>query len=172
MVLVLLILTYNLAKTNLTFIGMRHYPGANNTSTPYWGIQFHQPVGSINILQNMLNFYYINTNGCQNIAGDIQTTFANTSKINYIEFEYIEYDQNGYFDGSRTSTNIYGNISIFGDKYDLAWIIIARYPNITGEAKSLKNLKKLYSFNFSQSGCTGSKTDLWNDGDNIRYFYI
>ena len=107
------------------------------------------------------------------MTGNINQIFNQSYKLYWIEFEYLKYDDSsGHYNGNYTSTDISGNINAFADKYDLEYLLIARYPNITGQVKDLKNLKKIYAINLAACSCTGSKTDLWNQGANITIFYV
>lgn len=114
---------------------------------------------------------------CNNITGNIETMLANHPGKGLLEFclaFLYFYPQNvgGYFDTSIRSTNISGNINIFSDKYDLSYTLIERYTYINGQLKDLKNLKKIWYVDFAWCNVTGSKTDLYNNGANIRYFDV
>ena len=109
------------------------------------------------------------------LTGNIEVAFGNHSgkNLTYVRFVYCD---TGYWglnpnvmhpDGKLT-----GNISIFAGKYDLELIQIECYPNISGEVKSLKNLKKLTYYRSSYTEVTGSKTDLYNEGVNITGFAV
>ena len=113
---------------------------------------------------NIAIFAYVNET-----TGNIEIMFNNTYKITYIDFVYCKW-RNGNDDYTIKSTNIGG--SVFSNKYDLRILEIASYTSINGEIKDLKNLKKLYIVSLSSSACTGSKTDLYNNGANITGFYI
>ena len=107
-------------------------------------------------------------------TGDISIAFANWYKIIYIYMAFRGYSAtSAYGDSWETdTTRLFGNISVFSDKYDLQLLGLEYHANINGEVKSLKNLKKLIDVNFDHCSCTGSKTDLYNQGANIRDFYV
>ena len=128
--------------------------------------------GSINIFQNMLKLNFIAFWACNGITGNIETAFTPHSGkgLVYITINYSYWT--GTVNSGRTSTNVSGDISIFGSKYDLERVDLFLYTPIYGEVKSLKNLKKLWYCCIDHCNCTGSKTDLWNGGINIRYFSV
>ena len=178
--LIVFILIYNFAKTNLTSIGL--YPNSSifpnsselyNGRSKYWFVT-HKVNGSINWLNNCINLHDALFASCNIVTGDISIAFANTYKFYDLEMQpgydgsasTVEYYQNTY------GHNIYGNISVFADKYDAFRIYFQYRTDIVGELKSLKNLKKLYTCYFLNCSVTGSKTDLWNNGANVYYFAI
>ena len=127
--------------------------------------------GSINSLQYMLKLNMVVLLACTSLTGSIETAFTNCNKLNQIKFGYREW-QNGTDTFSNRSTNISGNINVFADKYDMEHIMINLYSSVNGDIKNLKNLKKLWYCHLWKCSCTGSKTDLWNDGANIKIFYV
>ena len=106
-----------------------------------------------------------------NITGDIDIIFANMNKIYWTQLVYVKFE-NGDNRWAYKSTEITGDISVFGDKYDLEWLQIYAYTNVYGQVKDLKNLKKIYYVGFYNCNCTGSKTDLYNGGVNVTNFLI
>ena len=158
---------------NLTELRIHKYPGDKRQ---YWGIQWHQIGGSINTFANHIKIRYIDIDTCNDVIGNISIVFANLYKILAIEIGYLDYypndGSNRYYDGSRTSTNVSGNICVFGNKYDIESIAVRCYVNVNGEIKSLKNLKKLYFCYFLNCSVTGAKTDLYNNGANVTRFII
>ena len=94
----------------------------------------------------------------------------NWSKLTSILLRYTKWYNNA--DYWQLSDRIYGNISVFANKYNLRQILFTWYKNISGEVKSLKNLKKLYYLQIDRGQITGSKTDLYNQGANLGYFSI
>ena len=64
---------------------MDKWPGTNRT---YWGIQWHQPTGSFNVLSNRINISVLRFNDCSNVTGDLET-FTNWYKLYYLYLEYI-----------------------------------------------------------------------------------
>ena len=129
-------------------------------------------IGSINSFQNMIKLKSIMASCTRMLTGDISIAFNNNYKIYYTYFEYVSTGYNGIAPNDSPSTNISGNISVFADKYDFEILVFSGYSNIVGELKLLKNLKKLYQLYLRNTGCTGSKTDLWNNGANVYYFSI
>ena len=156
--------------TNLTSILLYKYADSTNNT---WGIQYKKVNGSINTLSNhnkIVSFWLP-----YDVTGNIQTTCVNMNKLTRFTAMYIYYYPQGSgssWDTSRRSTDITGNISIFGNKYDLRILQFERYSTINGEIKDLKNLKKLYVVDFLHCSVTGSKTDLWNQGANVTTFRI
>lgn len=121
----------------------------------------------------MIKLKYVTIDCCNGVIGNIATAYTNHSGkgLWYIAHTYTKWTgtQN---DWHATSNNVSGNISVFSNKYDIEDISIQRYSNITGEVKSLKNLKKLRQFICLITSITGSKTDLYNNGANCSYFSI
>lgn len=146
---------------------MRNSVGPSN-------LNFIGSIDTLNLLTKITNFY---CGYCENITGDIETTCVNWSRLYYIQMMFARWSSSSNWysthniDGSG-SDKIYGNISVFTDKYDLKWIQIMRYSNIIGEVKDLKNLKKLTYFNLDECGCTGSQADLYNNGANLTTFRV
>ena len=108
------------------------------------------------------------------VSGDISIAFANMNKSAQIYMSFRGYSvTDPYGDSWETdTTRLFGNISVFSDKYDLQVLGFDYRANINGEIKSLKNLKKLYIVNFDHGSVTGTKADLYNNGANIIDFYV
>ena len=173
-VLISLILLYNPTKTNLTSINLRKYPGGKYPESTH---QFYYINGSVNFIQNHTHLYYISLGANPNISGNIEIMFNNHSGkgLWYILYDYLKWNHtNGsyLYGSSYKSTDFAGNINIFANKYDIEWIQIEQCSLITGEVKSLKNLKKFRVCYLGGCSCTGSKTDLWNQGANITWFGV
>ena len=122
--------------------------------------------GSINIFNNHIKLRSFSGLGLKNITGDFSMMIVNMNKLGYFDLGYDYGYVNNY------STLIYGSINAFSDKYNMTLIRVYRYPNITGEVKNLKNLKKLYCLWLTGTQVTGFKADLYNNGANIIVFYI
>lgn len=105
------------------------------------------------------------------ITGNINNAFINTNKFINLEL-YFMYWSGQWNNPDISSGDITGSINVFNNKYDMQAIRISSYSNVNGYIKDLKNLKKLYYVNFYNTGITGSKTDLWNQGANIESFTI
>lgn len=131
-------------------------------------------IDTLSVCSKMISFYIFSTY----IDGNIETCFANMSKMYEISipcaFYTPSHPNTGKPDWLTTVSSdlVSGNINVLGDKYDLKTIEFQRHKNIAGEAKSLKNLKKLWHADFRYSSCTGSKTDLYNNGANVYDFRI
>ena len=108
------------------------------------------------------------------ITGNINIACANWYKLASIRTNGVGYNSSDSYgrDLWVQSTRISGDISVFGDKYDLKETAAPYYSTIVGELKSLKNLKKLYICYFPISGVTGSKADLYNGGVNVTTFSV
>ena len=170
MVLMLLAFTYNLIKTNLTFIGMGNTIN-DLRSTNGLADARDRIVGSISSFNGLVNITYFENTYCWNTVGDIGIAFANMYKLNQIWIMYAYHTGNNVYI-STSSDKIYGDITVFGDKYNMTYLRIYRYINVNGQLKDLKNLKKIYAVQLSDCSCTGSQTDLYNNGANIRLFNI
>ena len=178
--LILLAFTYNPTRrasrraTNLISIGL--YKLANDYSetlreiVPYWEFM----IGSINIFQNMLKLNNIDLLACNGVTGNIEIACVNLGKLSYIGLSCATYNstRNVYGHDIHKSTNVSGNIFVFGDKYDLQSIQILSYTNVYGQVKDMKNLKKIRICQLYGSNCTGSKTDLYNQGANVTHFRV
>lgn len=159
---------YNLTKTNLTWIRVTA-PDANNSSQQ--SILYDYVIniyGNIQIFKNHIALTYFNLWGLKNITGDIGIIFANWYKIMHIEIQ----GSWGFDSVDTTGTTITGNISILSDKYDSSVIGLTGRKGVNGEVKSLKNLKKIWYLALNLTSCTGSKTDLYNQGANVTTFRI
>ena len=174
MVLIFLLFTYNPVNTNLTYLGITKY-----AAYAKYGVRYAiaptkiNTIGSIDSLIPYIKISYISTWGCY-ITGNISTAFVNSYKSYAIYISYDKYVAGDPYGGDTadTSTNITGNISVFSDKYDLKAVQLECYSQISGQIKDLKNLKKLNICDFWGGNCTGSKTDLWNQGANVTTFYV
>lgn len=110
-------------------------------------------------------------NGNSELTGNLENMCASIYKLQELDIVHpIVYSNT--WNSDNYDYNIAGDISVFSAKYNLMKLQIYPYPNITGEIKSLKNLKKLYYLILSRSSVTGSKSDLYNSGANISTFYI
>ena len=159
-----LALLYNPTKTNLTYIGI-HKNGSGTIGPTRELIR-----GSIHTCANYSKLMNFNMQYCNSMTGDIAIAFANCYKLDAILINHASFI-NGTSIGD-TSDKIYGDIAVFADKYNAEFIASVRWSGIYGEAKSLKNLKKLSWFEFRSCNVTGSKTDLYNGGVNITEFDI
>lgn len=128
--------------------------------------------GSLNILQNMHKLTCLSFVYNINIVGNIEITFVNANKLYSFDYISLHWSINNNRIEVVDNQNILGNISIFANKYDMEYLRITRCPNIIGQVKNLANLKKLYYCELSRCNCTGSKTDLYNNGANVTGFYI
>lgn len=159
---------------NLTHIGVYKYAAyVPNSVRKAIAPTRVSTIGSINVFYNLSNLKMLETMFLASITGNIETAFANTYKLYGIQMSGLGYDPNSdYGDLNVNSTNISGNISVFGNKYNLEYIQIELYTNVNGQIKDMKNLKKLYWVKFLYCSVTGSKTDLWNQGANITSFNV
>ena len=128
--------------------------------------------GSINSLSNCLKLVVFTPYTRNSITGNIEIAFANSDRLIYIRFAYVTVGTTTLLSGDSPSTNISGNISVFSNKYNLEGIQINHYSNIYGHVNTLKNLKKLNSIYLEACSCTGSQTDLYNQGANITHFGV
>ena len=154
---------------NLTYIGFNYWSSSGANVVPY----ALRMGGSLNWLSNCTKLCVFTTwpnldNLGTYLSGNIETMFNNHSGKGLINI-IIETSSDGR---NYHSKYITGDISVFADKYDLEILMFPRHPNIIGEIKSLKNLKKLNICDFHNCNCTGSKTDLYNQGVNITRFYV
>ena len=126
--------------------------------------------GSVNFIQNIPKIFRVSFIYDTSITCNIEVAFANAYNLFGVGFSaaYSHYD----YVTPTTSTNVYGNISVFGDKYNIGSIELDYYGNINGKLSDLKNLKKLYSFICRYSALSGVKTDLYNNGANVTTFYV
>ena len=127
-------------------------------------------IGQVGTAISNYNIRKIELYHCNNVTCAIDSELVNYNRLKVLTFHYLKWD--GTKNVAGPSTNISGNISALGNKYDLEFIQIVRYSTIYGEVKSLKNLKKLYSLEINACNCTGCKSDLYNEGVNIVTFAI
>ena len=167
MVLFVLILGYNFTYIEITMptvADLSNYPGIKPYAT--------KRSGNINLLQNLIHLYYFSLynslSADSSLHGDIGIVFINMQRLTHI------WITGAYVYGNVDSAGITvtGNISVFGNKYNLKYIQFTGCKGIYGEVKSLKNLKKFYACRLDYCSCTGSKTDLYNSGANITIFSV
>ena len=103
------------------------------------------------------------------VIGSIEVSCANMNKLSSITIRGTK--SHVQIIGTDTET-ICGNISVFGNKYDMQGITLPGWKSIVGEVKNLKNLKKLWRLWLDNTSCTGSKTDLYNNGAICTDFRI
>ena len=169
------IFSYNPTKTNLTYIGMSKYAKYGEQYGTRYQIAYTREttIGSINSLSNLIHMIDFETWGICATTGNINTAFNNMNKlyvINCLSYHYNPNNSNG--DGFVMDNTTSGNINVLSNKYNLEYLGFERYPNVTGEIKSLKNLKKFSRCYLGGCSCTGAKTDLYNNGANITGFEL
>ena len=149
------------------------YSGINVANTAQRESIIFKNTGYISQLTNLTKLITIDLGGCNALSGNFEIMYINMSKLTYVNNQMYYYSSTDRAPNNWSSNKIfYGDISVFGDKYDLELLGFAWRNHISGELKSLKNLKKLYYLALDSSMCTGSKTDLYNGGANVSHFAI
>lgn len=75
-------------------------------------------IGSINALSNLVKLTQYYADYIQNITGDINIACINWSKLRAIYLGYVPYI-NGANNLSARGDGVYGDIAVFGNKYDI-----------------------------------------------------
>ena len=128
--------------------------------------------GNIDLLRNLVKLQEIEIWGNKNtVNGSIETFVSNHSGKRLWQITIVWMDSDYAYRG-MIDNGIYGDISVFANYYDMGKLQISGYSTITGELKSLKNLKKIYYVFLRRCSCTGSKADLYNNGANISTFSV
>lgn len=128
-------------------------------------------VGSIDTLTGLHKLIRLSCQYNNGTTGNVETAFTNINKLVIIANQYVKWTGSSN-DWGATTTNINGNIRVFGNKYNLERILLYNRVNINGDLKSLKNLKKLYYVDLVYCDIIGTKTDLYNQGANITHFDV
>ena len=166
MELIFLPFPYNPTKTNLTNVGIK-ISGDKQTIMSLANAD-NRLILNINAFSGMSHMKNLDIGDHSKISGSISICFANMNRFVYGRIGHaLPGYNNSYGIAWNAQGQATGNINVFADKYDFYGISCYGHRNITGELKSLKNLKKFAWYNFESTGITGSNADLWNNGANF-----